>query len=66
MINCGRGLKSMIDRGLIKGGDIGQLIADLLGLSKHTLMKYWKTNPEEVATPQKKRKKKSTYFKSFG
>nr|CAD7463928.1 unnamed protein product [Timema tahoe] len=31
---------------------------DLLGLSKPTVLKYWKKNPEEVATLQKKRKKK--------
>nr|CAD7453897.1 unnamed protein product [Timema tahoe] len=50
----------MIDRGLIKRGDIGHLIADLQGFSKSTVLKYWKKNPEEVATPQKKRKKKLT------
>nr|CAD7434523.1 unnamed protein product [Timema monikensis] len=60
IINCGRGLRSMIDRGLIEGADIGQLIANLLELLKPTVLKYWKNNPEEVATPQKKRKKKPT------
>nr|CAD7398514.1 unnamed protein product [Timema poppensis] len=52
----------MIDRCLIEEGvgDIGQLIAELLGLSKPTVMKYWKKNPEEVATPQNKQKMKPT------
>nr|CAD7417967.1 unnamed protein product [Timema poppensis] len=57
IINCGRGLKSMIERGLIEGGE-GYRAVNCS--SSRTLETYCIEILEEISTPQKKIKKKPT------